>query len=86
METMLNGFFLIELVEENKLLSNGITVKETRGRRDIVSGLVVNCPEEYKKDYSKGTVWFPLYSANTFVYEGKALLLVHHDDIMMVKK
>lgn len=84
---MVNKFWLIELKEENKVLSNGLTVKETRGKRDIVVGKVIigdyspyfECADGY-------LVWFPLYAANPITVDGKSLLIVHQDDIIMVKK
>lgn len=83
---MTNKFWLVELVEENKLLSNGITVKETRGKRDIVVGRVIS--GDYSTDFpcSNGYhIWFPLYAANPITVDGKALLTVHQDDIIMVE-
>lgn len=84
---MTNKFWLVELQEENKLLANGITVKETRGKRDIVTGKVI------MGDITSGfpcnigdLIWFPLYAANPITIDGKALLIVHQDDIIMVKE
>lgn len=84
---MTNKFWLVELQEENKLLANGITVKETRGKRDIVTGKVIS------GDYSSGfpctdgsLIWFPLYAANPITIDGKALLIVHQDDIIMIQE
>ena len=83
---MTNKFWLVELEEENKILSNGLTVKETRGKRDIVTGRVIS------GDYSTGfpcadgyLIWFPLYAANPITVGGKTLLVVHQDDIIMVE-
>ena len=39
---MTNKFWLVELEDELKQLSNGLTVKETRGKRDIVIGKVIH--------------------------------------------
>ena len=81
--TMLNNNLLVELVNETTVLGNGLAVKETRGKRDIVTGTVVKGPghgiiEENVK------VWFPLYAANPITINGKSLLVVSLDDIIMV--
>jgi co-chaperonin GroES (HSP10) len=84
---MVNNFYLIKLKEENKILSNGISVKETRGKRDIVVGEVVKAPRDMTRTTvaNEGNlVWFPLYSANSIVYDGDTLLIVQADDIIMV--
>ena len=84
---MTNKFWLVELEEENKILSNGLTVRETRGKRDIVIGRVI------RGDYSESFpcadgyhIWFPLYAANPITVDGKSLLVVHQDDIIMVEE
>ena len=84
---MVNKFWLVELKEENKILSNGLTVKETRGKRDIVVGKVIK--GDYNSDFNCADgylVWFPLYAANPITVDGKSLLIVHQDDIIMVEK
>lgn len=84
---MTNKFWLVELQEENKLLANGITVKETRGKRDIVTGKVITGDQSSGFDCAVGSlIWFPLYAANPITIDGKALLIVHQDDIIMVKE
>ena len=85
---MVNNFYLVKLKEENKLLANGITVKETRGKRDIVCGEVIRGSVQLTGNtvaHEGNLIWFPLYSANQFVYDGETLLIVHADDIMMVE-
>lgn len=85
--TMTNKFWLVELEDELKQLSNGLTVKETRGKRDIVTGRVIR--GDYSPEFPCADgylIWFPLYAANPITVEGKLLLVVHQDDIIMVEK
>jgi len=85
--TMTNKFWLVELIEENKVLTNGLTVKETRGKRDIVTGRVINGDFSTEFPCADGYyVYFPLYSANPITIDGKTLLIVHQDDIIMVEE
>ena len=84
---MTNKFWLVELVEENKILSNGLTVKETRGKRDIAVGKVIHGDYSHEFPCSNGYhIWFPLYAANPIVFDGKNYLVVHQDDIIMVEE
>ena len=84
---MTNKFWLVELEEENKILANGLTVKETRGKRDIVTGRVIH--GDYSPEFPAADgclVWFPLYAANPITVEGNNYLVIHQDDIIMVKE
>ena len=84
---MTNKFWLVELEEENKILSNGLTVRETRGKRDIVIGRVIH--GDYSESFPCANgyhIWFPLYAANPITVDGKSLLVVHQDDIIMVEE
>ena len=84
---MCNKFALVKLVEENKVLNNGLTVKETRGKRDIVVGEVLSNNFNTEFPVADGyLVWFPLYAANPITVDGKALLIVHQDDIIMTEE
>ena len=82
--TMLNNNLLVELVNETTVLGNGLAVKETRGKRDVVTGTIVRAPVNgIIKETMK--VWFPLYAANPITVNGKSLLVVSLDDIIMVE-
>lgn len=84
---MTNKFWLVELEDELKQLSNGLTVKETRGKRDIAVGVVVH--GDYSPEFPAADgyhVWFPLYAANPITVDGKSLLVIHQDDIIMVEE
>lgn len=83
---MTNKFWLVKLEEELKQLANGLTVKETRGKRDIVIGKVIH--GDYSPEFPAADgyhVWFPLYAANPITVEGNDYLVVHQDDIIMVE-
>jgi co-chaperonin GroES (HSP10) len=83
---MTNKFWLVKLEEELKQLANGLTVKETRGKRDIVIGVVIH--GDYSPEFPAADgyhVWFPLYAANPITVEGNEYLVVHQDDIIMVE-
>ena len=83
---MTNKFWLVELVEENKILANGLTVKETRGKRDIAVGKVIHGDYSHEFPCADGYhIWFPLYAANPIVVDGNNYLVVHQDDIIMVE-
>lgn len=84
---MTNKFWLVKLEEENKILANGLTVKETRGKRDIVTGRVIH--GDYSPEFPAADgylVWFPLYAANPITIEGNNYLVIHQDDIIMVEE
>lgn len=84
---MANKFWLVELEEELKQLANGLTVKETRGKRDIVTGKVVKGDYSPEFPCTEGClVWFPLYAANPITINGNNLLVIHQDDIIMIKE
>ena len=84
---MTNKFWLVVLEEELKQLSNGLTVKETRGKRDIVIGKVIHGDYSHEFPCSNGYhVWFPLYAANPITVDGNDYLVVHQDDIIMVEE
>lgn len=83
---MTNKFWLVRLEDELKQLSNGLTVKETRGKRDIVTGKVIS--GDYSSEFPCADgyiIWFPLYAANPITVDGESLLVVHQDDIIMVE-
>lgn len=84
---MTNKFWLVKLRDDTTVLGNGLAVKETRGKRDIVNGTVIH--GDYSKAFPCGQgdiVWFPLYAANPITIHGNSLLVVHQDDIIMVEE
>ena len=82
---MLNGFLLTETPEETKTLGNGLALKETRGKRDVVCARIVSAAEDTNLEI--GTlVWFPLYAATALDLDGKQYLVVDFPDVIMYTK
>jgi hypothetical protein len=82
--TMLNGFIAVTLDGDKKTLGNGLTINETRGRRDIVSGTIIISDES---DIPCGArAWFPLYAATIVLLDGEPYHIVKRDDLMMVSR
>jgi co-chaperonin GroES (HSP10) len=76
---------VIVLLRNSVELKNGINLKETRGKRDIVTGIVFAADETLKiKDNTK--VWFPLYASNEVIVDGKQYAVLNFDDIIMVQE
>lgn len=80
-----NGNLVVEILQNTAENANGTFVKgsETRGKRDIVEGLVLigdsNVP--------CGTIiYFSYYAAQPFVLEEKQVYIVNKLDIKFVKK
>lgn len=82
--TMLNNFISVSLDGDKKTLGNGLTINETRGRRDIVSGTIVN--SDNPKLPCGARVWFPLYAATIVLVNGEPYHIVKYDDLMMVSQ
>jgi co-chaperonin GroES (HSP10) len=82
--TMLNGFIAVILNGDKKTLGNGLTITETRGRRDIVTGTIAMSENS---DLPCGSrVWFPLYAATIVLINGEPYHIVKCDDLMMVSR
>jgi len=82
---VLNAHVVIEL-KNSVELKNGINLKETRGKRDIVTGVVFKA-DDLLGELKPGTlVWFPLYASNEIVIGGKQYAVVQYDDIIMVQE
>lgn len=82
---MRNGFVLISPDKSDKRLSNGINVKETRGKRDIIHG-IVEVAEESLKISDKAMCWFPMYAGVPITLEGQQYFIVDNHDIMMTER
>jgi hypothetical protein len=80
---VINQNIIIDL-KQSVELKNGINLKETRGKRDIVNGVVFLSSVEEIKVNAK--VWFPLYASNEINVQGKLFAVVHKDDIIMVQE
>jgi len=81
---VLNNNVIIK-INDTVTLRNGINLKETRGKRDIVTATVI------LSDAATGltagsTVWFPLYASNEIIIDGQVHAVVSFDDIIMIKE
>lgn len=75
-----DGKVLVEPVVQNTNLGNGLQINnETQSRKDIISGII--------KDgkYVGSMVYFPLYAANTLMYEGTNYLILDEKDILAIE-
>ena len=82
MFNMLNRFILVSIPADTKTLGNGLALKETRGKRDIVSAKVEQTPDEFGFLKDK-LIWFPLYAASNIDVDGIPYMIVDFDDIIM---
>lgn len=83
MKQVLNGNVIVQL-KNSVELKNGINLKETRGKRDVVTATVYLA--DPKLELKKGTiVWFPLYASNEITVEGVQLAVLNANDIIMVE-
>jgi len=83
MKQVLNGNVIVQL-KNSVELKNGINLKETRGKRDVVTATVYLA--DPKLELKKGTiVWFPLYASNEITVEGIQLAVLNANDIIMVE-
>ena len=82
---MHNKNVLVSLKEDRKVLNNGISVQDTRGRKDIVMG-IVECSHPSLKFSNRALVWFPMYAGLPIQVAGNQYLVVNYDDIIMSEK
>jgi co-chaperonin GroES (HSP10) len=83
MKTVLNNNIIVQL-KNSVELKNGINLKETRGKRDVVTAIVYLA--DPKLNIKKGdTVWFPLYASNEITIDGLPLAVLNSADIIMVE-
>ena len=84
MKKILNQNVVVQL-KQSVELKNGINLKETRGKRDIVTAVVYLADESLK--LKPGTlVWFPLYASNEITLEGNIYAVLNISDIIMVQE
>lgn len=84
MKKVLNKNVIVQL-KNTVELKNGINLKETRGKRDVVTGVVYLAGESSGLE-PKDIVWFPLYASNEITIDGLPLAVLSMDDIIMVEK
>lgn len=82
---MHNKNVLVSLQDNRKVLTNGISVQDTRGRKDIVVG-IVECSHPALKFPNRALVWFPMYAGLHIQLDGKQYLIVNYEDIIMSEK
>lgn len=82
---MQNKNILVTPSEDRKVLANGISVQDTKDRKDIVVG-IVECSHPNLKIPSRALVWFPRYAGLSLHLDGKQYLIVNHEDIIMIEK
>jgi co-chaperonin GroES (HSP10) len=77
-----NGNILVKL-NETATMDNGIQIQETRGKRDVVSGVVADADEKTGvKLFQK--VYFPYYAAVAIQYKGEDLWIVNYQDVIII--
>ena len=88
-DTSMNDWYIMHnknvLVTLREVLQNGIAVQDTRGRKDIVVG-IVECSHPSLKFSNRALVWFPMYAGLPIQLAGKQYLVVNYDDIIMSEK
>lgn len=91
-ETNLNDWYvmhnknvLVSVKLERKTLQNGISVQDTRGRKDIVEG-IVEASHPSLKFSNRALVWFPMYAALPITVAGKQYVIVNYEDIIMSER
>jgi co-chaperonin GroES (HSP10) len=83
MKKVLNNNVIVQL-KNSVELKNGINLKETRGKRDVVTAIVMHADEAL--GIKKGSIiWFPLYASNEITVDGTPLAVLNSADIIMVE-
>ena len=82
---MKNKFLLISPLDKQKKLSNGLNISESRGKRDVIVG-VIEAAEPGLKLPEKAICWFPLYAGSEVTIGDRSFLAVPHEDIIMIEK
>lgn len=82
---MKNKYLLITPFDKQKVLANGLNIRETRGKRDIIIG-VIEASEPGLKLPEKAVCWFPIYAGSEIQVGEKSYLAVPFEDIIMIEK
>lgn len=82
---MKNKFLLITPFDKQKVLANGLNIKEARGKRDIIIG-VIEASEPGLKLPEKAVCWFPMYAGSAVQVGEKTFLAVPFEDIIMIER
>jgi co-chaperonin GroES (HSP10) len=84
MKQVLNNNVIVQL-KNSVELKNGINLKETRGKRDVVIGVIYLASDTTGLNQGD-LVWFPLYASNEITIDGLPLAVLNVSDIIMVEK
>lgn len=79
----INGHILVELIDEKIKFDNGMELRETKSKKDLVKGRLI-AGELITEIQIGSTVYYPLYAAIDFNYEGKKYHIIHKEDIVIV--
>ncbi|MCK9318975.1 hypothetical protein [Methanoculleus sp.] len=82
---MKNKYLLITPFDKQKVLANGLNIREARGKRDIIIG-VIEASEPGLKLPEKAVCWFPIYAGSEIQVGEKAYLAVPFEDIIMIER
>lgn len=82
---MKNKYLLVKVFDKQKVLGNGLNIKEARGKRDIIIG-VIEASEPGLKLPEKAVCWFPIYAGSEVQVGEKAYLAVPFEDIIMIER
>ena len=82
----LNNNIVVRIIDDTAVNSNGTHVSgsETRGKRDIVVGEIVECANTNIKPTSR--IYFSFYAAQPFTLEGEEVYIVNYHDIKLIKE
>jgi len=82
---MKNKYLLVSIFDTQRASKNGLNIKETRGKRDIIIG-VVEAAELSLKLPAKALCWFPMYAGSEIIFNDKKYLAVPFEDIIMIER
>jgi hypothetical protein len=82
---MKNKYLLVTPFEKQKVLANGLNIKEARGKRDIIIG-VIEASEPGLKLPEKAVCWFPIYAGSAVLVGEKEYLAVPFEDVIMIER
>ena len=82
---MKNKYLLITPFDKQKVLANGLNIREARGKRDIIIG-VIEASEPGLKLPEKAVCWFPIYAGSEVQVGEKTYLAVPFEDIIMIER
>lgn len=79
-----NNKLIVEPLEIKDSLKNGIIIQATRGKKDILTGMVVKATSSL--DIKEGDmVWYPEYASLPITIEGNNLVVIDYEDIIISK-